>query len=58
MAEFNPMSSVGVNVTVATGKDDYQGADSTQQFGLLDNTNNAYTVGVDYAPTRQGQPRR
>jgi hypothetical protein len=50
MAEFNPVASVGVNVTVATGKDDYQGADSSQQFGLLNNSNNAYTFGVDYAP--------
>jgi hypothetical protein len=51
MAEFNPVASVGVNVTVATGKDDYQGADSSQQFGLLNNSNNAYTFGVDYAPS-------
>ncbi len=51
MAEFNPVSSVGVNVTVATGKDDYAEADSAQQFGLLDNSNNAYTFGVDYAPS-------
>jgi MtrB/PioB family decaheme-associated outer membrane protein len=50
MAEFNPISSVGVNLTVATGKDDYAGADSSQQFGLLNNKNNAFTVGVDYAP--------
>jgi len=41
---------VGVNVTVATGKDDYAGADSSQQFGLLNNENNAYTFGVTYAP--------
>jgi hypothetical protein len=50
MAEFNPIASVGVNVTVATGKDDYRGADPSQQFGLFDNSNNAYTFGVDYAP--------
>jgi hypothetical protein len=50
MAEFNPLPSVGVNVTVATGKDDYSGADSTQQFGLLNNKNNSYTFGVNYAP--------
>ncbi len=50
MAEFNPIASVGVNLTVATGKDDYQGADAAQQFGLLNNKNNAFTVGVDYAP--------
>jgi hypothetical protein len=51
MAEFNPMSSVGVNLSVAYGKDDYKGADSTQQFGLLNNDNMAYTVGVTYAPS-------
>ena len=51
MAEFNPMSSVGVNLSVATGKDDYKGADSAQQFGLLNNDNTAYTIGVTYAPT-------
>jgi hypothetical protein len=50
MADFNPLPSVGVNVTVAAGKDDYQGADSSQQFGLLNNKNTAYTVGVNYAP--------
>jgi hypothetical protein len=50
MAEFNPIASVGVSVTVAAGKDDYQGADSSQEFGLLNNSNNAYTFGVDYAP--------
>ncbi len=50
MAEFNPMSSVGVNLSVAYGKDDYKGADSTQQFGLLNNDNMAYTIGVSYAP--------
>ena len=50
LAEFNPVSSVGVNLSVATGKDDYSGADPTQQFGLLNNKNQAYTVGVTYAP--------
>jgi hypothetical protein len=50
MAEFNPIASVGVNLSVATGKDDYAGADASQQFGLLNNKNDAITVGVDYAP--------
>jgi hypothetical protein len=50
MAEFNPVSAVGVNLSVAYGKDDYEGADSTQEFGLLNNKNTAYTVGVSYAP--------
>jgi hypothetical protein len=50
-AEFNPVSTVGVNVSVATGKDDYAGADATQEFGLLNNKNNAFTVGANYAPS-------
>ena len=58
MAEFNPVSSVGVNLSVAYGKDDYAGADSTQEFGLLNNKNTAYTVGVDLRAEREGQRRR
>ncbi len=50
LADFTPVSTVGVTVSVATGKDDYQGADSSMQFGLLNNTNKAYTVGANYAP--------
>ncbi len=51
MAEFNPVTSVGVNVSVATGRDDYQGADASQEFGLLNNKNNSFTVGANYAPS-------
>jgi hypothetical protein len=50
IVELNPISSVGINFTLASGKDDYQGADGTQQFGLLNNKNTAYTVGVNVAP--------
>jgi hypothetical protein len=50
MADFNPIPTVGLNVSVATGKDDYQGADASQQFGLLNNDNKAYTFGVNYVP--------
>ncbi len=49
-AELTPLSTVGVNVSLAYGKDDYQGADSSQEFGLLDNNNLAFSVGVNYAP--------
>jgi Putative outer membrane beta-barrel porin, MtrB/PioB len=49
-AEFTPMAMVGVNVSVAAGKDDYQGADPTQQFGLLNNKNTAFTAGVTVSP--------
>jgi hypothetical protein len=51
LVELNPTASVGFNFSYAYGKDDYQGADSTQQFGLLDNKNTTYTVGVSYVPS-------
>jgi hypothetical protein len=51
IAELTPISSLGVNFTLSTGKDDYQGADSEQEFGLLDNKNTAWTAGVNYAPS-------
>jgi hypothetical protein len=50
LVEFNPIASVGVNFSASSGKDDYAGADPDQQFGLLNNKNTAYTVGVNYAP--------
>ncbi len=50
IVELTPLSTVGINLSLATGKDDYQGADGSQQFGLLNNKNTAYTVGVNYAP--------
>ena len=49
-AEFTPVSMVGVNVSVSAGKDDYQGADPTLQFGLLNNKNTAFTAGVTVSP--------
>ena len=48
---LTPLSTVGIDLSLATGKDDYQGADSSQEFGLLNNKNTAYTVGVNYAPS-------
>ncbi len=51
IVELNPLAIVGLNFTVAAGKDDYQGADSSLEFGLLNNKNTAYTVGVNVAPS-------
>jgi hypothetical protein len=51
MVELSPLPIVGVNLSVAAGKDDYAGADSVLEFGLLDNENRAYTVGVNVAPS-------
>jgi MtrB/PioB family decaheme-associated outer membrane protein len=51
IAELTPASSVGVSFSLATGKDDYQEGDAAQEFGLLDNKNTAWTVGVSYAPS-------
>jgi hypothetical protein len=48
--ELTPLSTVGVNFTYSHGKDDYEGADAEQEFGLLDNKNTAYSVGLSYAP--------
>jgi len=50
LVEFNPISTLGLSVSAATGKDDYAGADPTQQFGLLNNKNTAFTLGANYAP--------
>ncbi len=50
IVDLNPTSSVGVNFTVSTAKDDYQEADTAQQFGLLDNKNTAYTIGLSVRP--------
>jgi hypothetical protein len=50
MADLNPTSSFGVNFTLYSGKDDYAGADSQQEFGLLNNKNTGWTTGVNYAP--------
>jgi len=51
MLSLTPTSSIGVDFSLFTGKDDYQGADSSQQFGLLDNKNTGYSVDVTYAPS-------
>jgi len=51
MADLTPIATFGVNFSLATGKDDYQGADSSQLFGLLNNKNTSFTVGVNYAPS-------
>ncbi|HET9652057.1 MAG TPA: MtrB/PioB family outer membrane beta-barrel protein, partial [Usitatibacter sp.] len=50
IVELTPLSMVGVNFSLSTGKDDYQGADASQQFGLLNNKNTAYAVGVNVVP--------
>jgi hypothetical protein len=46
-----PTSSLGVNFTWSKGEDDYAEADPEQEFGLLDNENSAWTVGLSYAPS-------
>ncbi|MBI4487074.1 MAG: MtrB/PioB family outer membrane beta-barrel protein, partial [Acidobacteria bacterium] len=51
IAELNPASIVGVNVTVSRARDDYKEGDPAQQFGLLDNDNTAYTIGFNVAPS-------
>ncbi len=51
MVDFTPTSSVGFNFSYVYGKDDYREGDSTQKFGLLDNTNKTYTAGVSYVPS-------
>jgi hypothetical protein len=50
MLQLTPVSTVGIDFTLSTGKDDYAGADSSQEFGLLDNKNTAFTVAVNYVP--------
>jgi hypothetical protein len=50
IVSLNPTASVGVNFTLSSGKDDYQGADPAMQFGLLNNKNTGYAIGVNYAP--------
>ncbi|MEO8499345.1 MAG: MtrB/PioB family outer membrane beta-barrel protein [Vicinamibacteria bacterium] len=51
MVDLTPISSVGFNLSYVYGKDDYQKGDSTQKFGLLNNTNKTYTAGVSYVPS-------
>jgi hypothetical protein len=51
IAELMPTSSLGVNFTWSKGTDDYVEGDPHQEFGLLDNENDAWTLGVSYAPS-------
>ena len=51
IVEVTPVSTVGLNFSLFNGKDDYQGADSGQEFGLLDNKNTGWSAGVAYAPS-------
>ncbi len=48
---LSPTSMVNVNVIYANGKDTYN--DPAQEFGLLDNSNSSYNVGLDLTPTAQ-----
>ncbi len=50
VAELTPIASLGVNFSLYNGKDDYQGADATQEFGLLSAKNTGWTAGLNYAP--------
>jgi opacity protein-like surface antigen len=50
LVDVTPASFIGLNGTVFAGRDAYDNAD--QRFGLLDNDNNGYTIGVSVAPTR------
>jgi hypothetical protein len=50
IVDLTPTSDLGVSFSFAKGKDDYQGADSAQEFGLLNNENTSWTAGVTYAP--------
>jgi len=44
-----PLSQFSVNATVAIGRQEYPGTN----FGLRNNNNHVYSVGVDYVPTNQ-----
>jgi hypothetical protein len=48
VVDATPIDTVGVNFTYAHAKDNY--TDPGQEFGLLDNKNDAFTIGVNYAP--------
>ena len=51
--EVTPKCSFGLNLSYAMGKDDYEEADPSQEFGLLNNENTAFTVGLYYAPSEK-----
>jgi hypothetical protein len=53
IAELMPTSSLGVNFTWGKGKDDYEEGDPSQEFGLLDNNNTAWSGGLSYAPSNK-----
>jgi MtrB/PioB family decaheme-associated outer membrane protein len=46
IVQLTPISSFSINGSAAVGREDYPGA----TFGLRNNNNNAYTVGVDFVP--------
>lgn len=50
IVELTPVSTVGLNFSLATGKDDYEAGDASQEFGLLNNKNTSITAGINYAP--------
>lgn len=49
--DLTPTEEVGLNFSVAHGKDDYREGDPKQEFGLLDNKNTSYTAGINYTPS-------
>jgi hypothetical protein len=53
MLDLMPVSTLGVNFSLSTGKDDYAGADSHQEFGLLDNKNTSWTLGAYFTPSER-----
>jgi hypothetical protein len=53
IVELTPLSMVGVNFTLSAGRDDYAGADPTQEFGLLNNNNTAYSIGINVTPNEK-----
>jgi hypothetical protein len=50
MLEVTPTASLGLSFTLFNSKDDYQGADAAQEFGLLNNKSDGWTAGLNYAP--------
>lgn len=51
IVDLSPTSIIGLNFTASTATDDYQAAEPAQMFGLLDNKNTAYTIGIQLTPT-------
>ncbi|MBI2835227.1 MAG: MtrB/PioB family outer membrane beta-barrel protein, partial [Acidobacteria bacterium] len=49
LVDVTPNAFVGFSASIAAGRDDYP----DQGFGLLNNKNQAYTVGIDLAPKEQ-----